>query len=213
MQCPKCGYKLSNKNKFCTQCGNEITPQKGNNKKTEKKGLAILSMWCGIIGTAPALSILSIVAVISGHIALIKIKKYPQQHAGKKRALAGLILGYIGIIMIIVNIGMKNRLMNSINSIDSIDSIDYINKPIERDELVERVETDSEIQKIFKEKFIGDCMYGVGENANEEFCECSCQYIIDKLGYKKLMEKSDETREKMLDAMRDSYEECSYLMN
>jgi uncharacterized membrane protein len=163
-------------------------------------------MWCGIIGTIPALSILSFIAVISGHIVLIKIKKHPKKYSGKNRALAGLILGYIGIIMIIVNIGMKNRLMNSINSID------YINKPIEIDELVERVDTDSEIQKIFKEKFIGDCMYGVGKNANEEFCECSCQYIIDKLGYKKLMEKSDETREKILDAMRDSYEKCSYLM-
>jgi len=70
--------------------------QKRNKKK---KRLAIASLVCGIIGGWA--SIMSIVAIICGHIALYKIKKDPNAYAGKGFAVAGLILGYLGLALAI----------------------------------------------------------------------------------------------------------------
>lgn len=72
--------------------------QKRNKKK---KGLAIASLVCGIIGGYPWASTASIVAIICGHIALYKIKKDPNTYAGKGLAIAGLILGYLGLVLAI----------------------------------------------------------------------------------------------------------------
>jgi len=60
----------------------EQTEQKINKKK---KGLAIASLVCGIIGGT--FSTASIIAVICGHIALYKIKKDPNIYAGKGIAI------------------------------------------------------------------------------------------------------------------------------
>jgi hypothetical protein len=67
--------------------------------KKQKKGLAIASLTCGIIGGW--LSTLSIAAIICGHIALHKIKKNPMTHSGKGMAIAGLVLGYLGLSLAI----------------------------------------------------------------------------------------------------------------
>jgi len=64
---------------------------------TKKKWLAIASLVFGIIGGSPALSIASIPAIILGHLALHKIKKDPNAYTGKGLAIAGLVLGYLGL--------------------------------------------------------------------------------------------------------------------
>ena len=56
----------------------------------QKKGLAIASLVCGIIGGWA--STFSIPAVICGHIALSKIKKDAQSNGGKGMAIAGDLL-------------------------------------------------------------------------------------------------------------------------
>lgn len=43
--------------------------------KTKKKSFAIASLVFGIIGGYPSLSTASIIAIVLGHIALVKIKK------------------------------------------------------------------------------------------------------------------------------------------
>ena len=69
-------------------------------KKADKKsrGLAIVSLVFGLMGNASALSTLGIVGVVCGHLALHKIKKNPDKYTGKGLAIAGLILGYFGIL-------------------------------------------------------------------------------------------------------------------
>ena len=63
----------------------------------QKKGLAIASLICGIIGGWASTA--SIPAVICGHIALVKIKKEPTAYGGRGMAIAGLVLGYIGLVL------------------------------------------------------------------------------------------------------------------
>lgn len=62
-----------------------------------KMGLAVASLVCGIIGGWA--STLSLPAVICGHMALNKISKDSTKYGGKGMAIAGLILGYLGIIL------------------------------------------------------------------------------------------------------------------
>lgn len=66
----------------------------------KRTGLAVFSRICGIVGGwAPTLSIL---AVICGYMALNRVSKAPYAYGGKGMAIAGLILGYIGIILAVI---------------------------------------------------------------------------------------------------------------
>lgn len=62
-------------------------------------GTATTSMIFGILGFVLLGIIGSIVAVICGHIAKAKIRKNPEQLGGEGMALAGLVMGYIGIAL------------------------------------------------------------------------------------------------------------------
>ena len=73
-----------------------IKNQKVKNKKKKYLYLAVLSVIFGIIGGYSWLSTASIVSIVCGHIALYKIKNKPKIYAGKRLAIAGLILGYLG---------------------------------------------------------------------------------------------------------------------
>ena len=78
----------------------------------QKCGLAIASLVCGIIGGV--FSTASIPAVICGHIALFHIKKVPDAYGGRKMAIAGLILGYIGFVLAIILGTMKGILWSQV---------------------------------------------------------------------------------------------------
>ncbi len=75
---------------------------------TPKTGLAIASLICGIIGGL--FSVVSIPAVICGHVALFHIKSDPVKYGGRRMALAGLILGYIAIALSLILGTMKGIL-------------------------------------------------------------------------------------------------------
>ena len=80
----------------------------------KKKSMAIASLVCGIIGGY--ISTFSIPAIVCGHIAINKNRKYPDLYGGKNLALVGLILGYLGLILGItlgilrgmVKVGLQN---------------------------------------------------------------------------------------------------------
>jgi hypothetical protein len=70
--------------------------------------LAIVSLVTGILGLPMLICSFfalpfQIAAIICGHIALVQIGREPQQ-TGKGMAIAGLVCGYLGIILIIVSI-------------------------------------------------------------------------------------------------------------
>lgn len=64
--------------------------------------LAIVSLVAGIAGLVVLPFIGSIVAVITGHMSLSQLKKQPE--GGRGMAIAGLITGYIGLVLAVLGI-------------------------------------------------------------------------------------------------------------
>ncbi len=64
---------------------------------TKTSGLAIASLVTGLIGVAP-FPIVAPLAIIFGHMAMSRIKKSSGQVSGFGMALAGTILGYVGLV-------------------------------------------------------------------------------------------------------------------
>jgi type II secretory pathway pseudopilin PulG len=83
----------------------------------ETSGKAVASLVCGIIGIFP----FSLVAVILGHISLSQISKSAGRLKGRGVAIAGLVLGYLGLaaipfILIIAAIAIPNLLRAKISA-------------------------------------------------------------------------------------------------
>jgi hypothetical protein len=68
-----------------------------NQLNIKKEGLAIASLICGTIGIY--VFIMSIGAIICGHLALNRIKKDPNLYSGRALAIYGLVLGYFWLII------------------------------------------------------------------------------------------------------------------
>jgi len=82
--------------------------------------MAIASLVCGIVNVFP----LSVIAIVLGHISLSQIKKSAGQITGRGLAIAGLVLGYLGIvaipfILIIAAIAIPNLLRAKIAANES----------------------------------------------------------------------------------------------
>ena len=75
-------------------------------------GLAIAALVCGVGGFVVGLSFIP--AIICGHLARRQIRQTGEQGAGM--ALAGLILGYVGIALFIVLIAVFFVIMNKIGN-------------------------------------------------------------------------------------------------
>ena len=88
--------------------------EESKNVVDRKKGGAITSLICGIMGGF--IPTLGIVAVIFGHIAISKIKKQPELYGGKGMAIAGLILGYLIIILSLIKGVLKGLIHSQLNN-------------------------------------------------------------------------------------------------
>jgi type IV pilus assembly protein PilA len=118
--CPTCGASIGDNSQFCSNCGNSVLqmptaappgapPLYAGQPQTS--GKAVASLVCGIINIFP----LFIIAIVLGHIALSEIKKSAGRLKGEGLAIAGLVLGYLGIvaipiILIIAAIAIPNLL-------------------------------------------------------------------------------------------------------
>ena len=112
MFCPQCGQTVPEGASFCPTCGRQnpltnagpaglppLTPIGAPGPVTVEKtsGMAIASLIFGILFLFFPLNIL---AIVFGHISLSQIKKSAGRLGGKGLAIAGLVLGYLGIAMI-----------------------------------------------------------------------------------------------------------------
>lgn len=122
--CPACGHSLGQEaTVVCPQCGvvlipplvQPATPPASNPSPAvpaETSGLAIASLVCGILFLfLPA----AIGAVITGHLSRAEIRRSGGRKNGAGMALAGLILGYLGVtiipvILLIAAIALPNLL-------------------------------------------------------------------------------------------------------
>ena len=118
MTCSVCGNSIADGERFCRVCGKEsvvtvpspnLNPPAVLPSRTSTK--AIISLVCGIIFFFP----INIVAVVFGHLALSEIRKSAGRLTGQGIAIAGLVLGYVGLaaipfILIIAAIAIPNLL-------------------------------------------------------------------------------------------------------
>lgn len=134
--CAGCGNSLPTGDRFCRVCGRDSTlapaphaapaiaspvapspvpapvPTAAASAPPETNGKAIVSLVCGLFLFFPPAWI---AAIIFGHLSLSEIKKSGGRLQGQGLALAGLILGYLGvasipIILIIAAIAIPNLL-------------------------------------------------------------------------------------------------------
>lgn len=118
MYCPNCGAQLTEFSKFCSTCGKRAASDLAMassglpGQAQETSGQAIGSLISGVFGLLffPA----SLVAIILGHISRSTIRKSNGRVGGSGMALAGLILGYVGItilpLLIVAAIAIPNLL-------------------------------------------------------------------------------------------------------
>ncbi|HSC46181.1 MAG TPA: DUF4190 domain-containing protein [Candidatus Acidoferrum sp.] len=118
-ECPNCKNNVADFVTACPYCGVTLSVMPMTpgppvwNGVQEKSGKATASLVCGVIFFMWPLT--AVAAVILGHLALSEIKKSAGRLAGQGMAIAGLVLGYIGIaavpfILIIAAIAIPNLL-------------------------------------------------------------------------------------------------------
>ncbi|MBE9608424.1 DUF4190 domain-containing protein [Chitinilyticum piscinae] len=112
--CPRCGAANAPEALFCASCGSklhdvaaEANPyavshatqhvRSGQLQGARNSTLAIISLVAGILQLF-CCCLGSIVAVVCGHLARSEIRKGDGQVLGDGMAMAGLILGYIGLV-------------------------------------------------------------------------------------------------------------------
>jgi type IV pilus assembly protein PilA len=116
--CSGCGNNVAEGEKFCRVCGKEAPAQAVTaqaempalSAPAETSGKAIASLVCGLFLFAFPMSIL---AIIFGHISLSEIRKSAGRLKGEGMAIAGLVLGYLGLagipfMLIIAAIAIPN---------------------------------------------------------------------------------------------------------
>jgi hypothetical protein len=132
MLCNRCGQPLPENSQFCGSCGEAVPmPPSAVTTPPATSGMAIGSLISGIFSFFfPA----AIAAIVLGHIARSNIRKSAGRLTGNGIALAGLILGYLGlafipvIVMIVAAIAIPNLLRARIaaNESSAVSSIRVI---------------------------------------------------------------------------------------
>ena len=130
MICSKCGATQAEGSRFCSVCGNPVLeaqaaapavplppPVPAPIVAEETSGKAVASLICGIINIFP----FCVIAIILGHISLSQISKSAGRLTGRGLAIAGLVMGYLGLvaipfILIVAAIAIPNLLRAKISA-------------------------------------------------------------------------------------------------
>lgn len=97
--CPVCAEHIQPEALVCKHCNYDYRTQSVGGATTKINGLAIASMVLGIVWIY---WIGSILAVIFGHVALRQIKQSNGSQSGRGMAIAGVVLGYVGLVTFVL---------------------------------------------------------------------------------------------------------------
>ena len=110
--CVACGNSIAEGERFCAACGRDsqgaaglpaIDPQVAFGLPPETSTKAIFSLICGVLFIIVPFSI---VAIILGYIALSEIRRSPGRLKGRGLAIAGIALGFVGVVLILAFVGL-----------------------------------------------------------------------------------------------------------
>jgi len=120
MFCQRCGAENPNEGRFCIQCGNALQELAGSvaaapppSGAAVTSGKAIGSLICGLLAFFPPTAI---AAVVLGHLAISEIRKSAGRIRGEGMAVAGLVFGYMGLMIIPVFIVAAIAIPNLLRS-------------------------------------------------------------------------------------------------
>ena len=140
--CPTCAQPSEDQAEFCRRCGTPLGTAAGASAAgpaaqavpvvPETSGMAIASLVCGLVFFFFPLSI---VAVVLGHLSRAEIRKSGGRKTGAGMALAGLILGYVGVSflpLIIAAIAIPNllRAKMAANEAAAVSSLRVLNTAV-----------------------------------------------------------------------------------
>jgi len=102
--CLGCGNSMAEGERFCGICGRDsqatagpaIDPGVAFGLAPETSGKAIFSLICGVLFFLP-IPPFFLVAIIFGHLSLSEIRRSAGRLTGRGLAIAGLVLGYLGV--------------------------------------------------------------------------------------------------------------------
>ena len=114
--CPYCGKENEENNKFCVGCGKSLDTQDGDvvevveaktmNEQPKKSTLDLVGMILGIISVASLIvcccGAFGFISILTGIAALIVSIISIVRNGSNGKAIAGLVLGIIGIILSVV---------------------------------------------------------------------------------------------------------------
>jgi type IV pilus assembly protein PilA len=146
LTCTSCGNQIPDGNAaFCPRCGSRLSqveapsaaptvPAQGAPVTPTTSGLAVVSLICGILFFVfPS----AVAAIIFGHLSRSDIRRSGGQKTGAGVALAGLILGYIGVaiipfILILAAIAIPNllRARMAANEVSAVGSLRTLTEAI-----------------------------------------------------------------------------------
>ena len=119
--CAKCGSQMDDAQRICPSCGFDMgagqnapaayynggqqspydngymQPGVGSYRKTNAMG--IVSLICSLVGLFFLGPILEPLAIIFGGVGISQCNKYPNLYTGKGFAVAGLVIGIIGLVI------------------------------------------------------------------------------------------------------------------
>jgi Domain of unknown function (DUF4190) len=110
--CVGCGNSIAEGERFCAACGRDsqasaslpaIDPQVAFGLPPETSTKAIFSLICGVFFIIVPFSI---IAIILGYIALSEIRRSPGRLMGRGLAITGIVLGYVGILLVVAFVGL-----------------------------------------------------------------------------------------------------------
>jgi hypothetical protein len=101
--CPYCQAQNADAAAYCIRCGQAVGRAgavAGGSADGQSKGLAVTSLVSGILSLLGCVGLGSLVAIITGVMAMSRAKNEPHVYGGKGMAVAGVVMGSVSLLIL-----------------------------------------------------------------------------------------------------------------